>query len=257
MLISSNSNERVKELKKLVKSAKERNNQNLYIVEGIRMFVEIPKDKLIDVYVSETALSKYEDKLWDKLPGEYYILTDNVFKAVADTDTPQGILATVKQDKYELKDVICENPCFLIVDHLQDPGNMGTIIRSSEAAGVTGIIVSPDSVDVYNPKVVRSTMGSIFRVPVIKSKDLVEDINTLKACGVTIFGAHLDGANMYEMNFKKASAFLIGNEGNGLSEEISKTADELLKIPMQGAVESLNAAVSASIIAYEVLRQRL
>lgn len=258
MVISSSSNDRVKELKKLFKSSKDRNEKGLYVVEGIRMFREIPDELMSEVYVSEGALAKNEDILRDKAGDDCIVLTDSVFKSVADTGTPQGIAATVRMKEYTLDDV-CRgtNPFILIIERLQDPGNMGTIIRSAEAAGVTGIIVSPDCVDIYNPKVVRSTMGSIFRVPVYRSGDIVADISVLKDNNIEIYGAHLDGSSIYDVNLKKPAAFLIGNEGNGLSEEVSKTADRLIRIPMLGQVESLNAAISASVIAYEVLRQRL
>lgn len=129
-------------------------------------------------------------------------------------------------------------------------------MRTAEAAGATGIVLSSDSVDVYNPKVVRSTMGSIFRVPVYVSENLAADIDVIKEKGVTIYGAHLKGQDFYDKDFTKSCGFLIGNEGKGLSEEISGKTDDLLKIPMKGKVESLNAATSVAVISYEVLRQR-
>ncbi|MCM1273074.1 MAG: RNA methyltransferase [Clostridium sp.] len=254
MVIGSNSNEKVKELRKLVKSSKERRERGMYVVEGIKMFAEIPQEDILDIYVCESAMEKYGDRLH----GNYTVLADHVFKSVSDTETPQGILALVKMKEHTL-DSICigDNPFILILERLQDPGNLGTIIRSAEAAGVSGIMLSQGCVDIYSPKVVRSTMGSLFRMPVFASQDLLTDIAKLKNRGVTIFGAHLNGDSMYNMNFTTPVAFLIGNEGKGLCGETEAAADFLLRIPMQGKVESLNAAVSASIIAYEVLRQRI
>lgn len=254
MVIGSNSNEKVKELRKLVKSSRERREKGLYIVEGIKMFSEIPTEDIFEVYVCESALEKYSDRL----SGKYTVLSDHVFKSVSDTETPQGIMALVHMKSNTLESICAsDNPFVLIIERLQDPGNMGTIIRSAEAAGASGIMLSQGCVDIYSPKVVRSTMGSLFRVPVFVSGDLKIDIDKLKKKGVTVYGAHLNGDSMYNMNFTGPVAFLIGNEGKGLSEEIGEEADFLLKIPMKGEVESLNAAVSASIIAYEVLRQRI
>ena len=289
MIITSASNEKLKNIKKLSKSSKERNEQSLFIVEGIRMFREIPPEEIESVYVSETGAEKFEDELKAALGkdyqsrDDYYVVSDRVFSGVSDTGTPQGILALVRQKVNNLSIVLnekCEksekieksdevlsledngldasnNSFILIIEKLQDPGNLGTIIRTAEGAGVTGIIISSDSVDIYNPKVVRSTMGSIFRMPVYVSDDLIRDIECLKEKGITVYGAHLKGQNIYDKNFKASCAFLIGNEGNGLSEEVSKTAEELIKIPMKGKVESLNAAISTAVIAYEVLRQRI
>lgn len=259
MIITSASNEKIKEVKKLVKSSRERNEHGVYIVEGVRMFREIPEDCLAEVYVSETFEDKYAKEL-SKFSVEPCIVADKVFNSMSDTNTPQGVLALVKMKRYSLDDICCGNngckPFILIIERLQDPGNLGTIIRAAEGAGVTGILLSGDSVDIYNPKVVRSTMGSVFRMPVCISKDFISDINLIRKNGITIYGAHLDGRDFYNKNLTKACGFLIGNEGNGLSDEVSALSDELIKIPMMGKVESLNAATSAAVISYEVLRQR-
>lgn len=263
MIITSASNEKIKEVKKLVKSSKERYEQGVYIVEGIRMFREIPDNQIEAVYVSESFYSNNTD-LIDNCKVEVCVVSDKVFNGISDTGTPQGVMALVKMNKWSLEDVLGEgkdnsvsDKTFLIIaERLQDPGNLGTIMRTTEAAGATGIVLSSDSVDVYNPKVVRSTMGSIFRVPVYVSENLAADIDVIKEKGVTIYGAHLKGQDFYEKDFTKLCAFLIGNEGKGLSEEISGRADDLIKIPMKGKVESLNAATSVAVISYEVLRQR-
>lgn len=257
-MITSTSNEKIKEIKKLIKSSKQRREMGLYIVEGIRMFREIPEDMLDTVYVSESAVKKYNEN------GEYHfeedektiITSDNVFSSMSDTGTPQGIMATVKIKEYSLDSLLDTNPFIIVVERLQDPGNMGTIIRMAEAAGATGVLISSDSVDIYNPKTIRSTMGSIFRLPIVVSDNLAEDLKRLSNEGVIIYGAHLDGGEFYDKDFTKPSAFLIGNEGNGLSDEISKLATDLIRIPMKGKVESLNAAISATVLSYEVMRQR-
>lgn len=258
MIITSPTNEKIKELGKLIKTAKERKKQGLYIVEGIRMFKEIPKEDMYQIFVAESSYQTFEDVI-GIYNVEPYIIPDKLFRELSDTDTPQGIMAVVRMKENSLDDILSieDNPCLFIIEKLQDPGNLGTIIRTSEGAGVTGIILSNDSVDIYNPKVVRSTMGAIFRVPVYVSSNLKEDIEIIKQHKISVYGAHLDGRNLYEDSFVEGCAFLIGNEGNGLSDEISATADKLIRIPMKGKLESLNAATSATVIGYEVLRQRM
>lgn len=260
MMITSASNERIKSIKKLVKSSKERDRRGVYVVENIRMFREIPEDGIEELVVSKSASEKYEKEL-GKWREKCVLTADSVFSGLSDTGTPQGILAVVRKKKYSLEEICGHGtkdvPFILVLESLQDPGNLGTIIRTAEGAGVTGILISGDSVDLYNPKVVRSTMGSIFRVPICISENLKEDVDCLKKRGIYVYGAHLYGGLLYEKDFRTPCAFLIGNEGKGLSDEVSKCANELLKIPMQGKVESLNAAISAAVLSYEVLRQRM
>lgn len=258
MIITSAKSDRIKEIKKLAKSSSYRREKGVYIVEGIRMFREIPNDSISEVYVAEGAYDKLKSDILSKISEEKIIfVADHIFASMSETNTPQGVLVLVKISEKTLKNIdISQRSFILIAEHLQDPGNLGTIIRTAEGAGVTGIVLSNDCVDLYNPKVIRSTMGSIFRVPVYVSQDLVADINWLKSRGVCIFGAHLNGKEFYDEDYSKSCGFLIGNEGNGLSGEVSATADKLIKIPMCGKVESLNAATSAAVIAYEVMRQR-
>jgi len=131
------------------------------------------------------------------------------------------------------------------------------MVRTGEGAGITGVIMNKTTVDLFNPKTIRSTMGSIYRVPFIVTADLAETMNDLKQQGVSLYAAHLKGQYAYdEEDYTKASGFLIGNEGNGLSDEIADLADTYIKIPMEGQVESLNAAISASLLMYEANRQR-
>ena len=145
----------------------------------------------------------------------------------------------------------------MILENLQDPGNLGTILRTAEGAGVDAVLLSRGCVDIYNPKTIRSTMGSVYRLPFAYTDDLTGMLSLLKERRIHIYAAHLKGRRYYdEEDYRHSCAFLIGNEGNGLSEHISACADTLIRIPMAGQVESLNAAVSASILAYEAFRQR-
>ena len=145
----------------------------------------------------------------------------------------------------------------LVLDQIQDPGNLGTIVRTAEGAGVTGIVMSQDCVDMYHPKVVRSTMGAAYRVPFCYVDDLAEEVKQMKEAGICTYAAHLEGKNSYdEEDYRKASAFLIGNEGNGLRDEVADQAQVYIHIPMKGQVESLNAAVATAILTFEAARQR-
>ena len=145
----------------------------------------------------------------------------------------------------------------LVVEDLQDPGNLGTMFRTGEGAGITGVIMSSDTVDIFNPKVVRATMGSIYRVPFVYAGDLRNAVNDLHKNGIAVYAAHLEGETYYNrLSFREPTAFLIGNEGKGLRRDTAKLADSYVKIPMEGRVESLNAAVAAALLLYETHRQR-
>ena len=256
-MITSTSNPQVKRLLQLQKKSKARNEENVFVVEGPRMFEEVPKERLIKVYVSETFYNKKEQELhMQNTPVE--ILSDNVFEHVSDTKTPQGILCIVKQKEYDQKALLqIKNPHFVVLDNLQDPGNLGTIVRTAEAAGADAVFLSKDSVDIYNPKTIRSTMGSVYRMPVVYVGDILELLAEFRKKGIRSYAAHLKGKHSYDReNYQSGTAILIGNEGNGLREEVSQKADNLVYIPMQGKVESLNAAVAASILMFEVSRQR-
>ena len=252
MVITSTSNEQIKKLIQLKEKSKVRKTTGTFTVEGKKMFVEIPAEDLVSVYVSETFLKENGKLVKDK---KYQIVSDQVFKKISDTVTPQGIVAVVKQKSYSIDYIIekrnKEKSCIVVLDRLQDPGNMGTIVRTGEAAG---IIMSKDSADIYNPKVIRSTMGSIFRVPFSIVDDLVAAVDTLKDNGITTYAAHLKGELYNSGSLTNDCALLIGNEARGLSEEISAKADKLIKIPMHGKVESLNAAVATAILMYEAAR---
>lgn len=254
-MITSTSNQQMKNLMLLMKKAKARNEQGLFVVEGRKMFSEAPSEWIEKVYVSETYYKENEDNLAGK---NYEVVSDSVFKAVSDTQTPQGILCLVKKPKYELQQLLQkDNTHLLILESVQDPGNLGTMMRTGEGAGITGIIMNQTTVDLFNPKTIRSTMGSIYRVPFYVTENLSETVQELKKQNTKVYAAHLKGKMQYdEPNYTGASAFMIGNEGNGLTEETAGLADTYIRIPMEGQVESLNAAISASLLMYETNRQR-
>ena len=254
-MISSTSNSRIKNIMNLKNSARARRQQDCFLVEGPRMFFEVPKERLLEIYVTEG----FEKKYGDRLAGcRYELISDAVCRHLSDTRTPQGVTALVKKQETPLEEILArdENPCLFLLENLQDPGNMGTILRTSEGAGVSGIIMNRESVDPYNPKVIRSTMGAIFRMPFVIVDDLEDVLCRLKEAGVRTFAAHLDGEDFYRQDYRGGCAFFIENEGNGLSEELAARADGRIRIPMKGQVESLNAAVAATVLMYETLRQR-
>ena len=202
---------------------------------------------------------KEENQIFS-LPVEPEVVSDEVFARMSDTQSPQGVLAVLKQPGYTLEQILDggkKAPLLLLLEHLQDPGNLGTILRSAEGAGVSGVILSADSVDLFNPKVVRSTMGAIFRLPFFYAENFSQTICEIKKKGIRIFAADLEGSRDYDLeDYTAPSAFLIGNESRGLSEEAKALADRRIFIPMEGKLESLNAAVSAAVLVYEGARQR-
>lgn len=259
-MISSTKNARVKEIIELKKKAKARNEAGLFAVEGLRMALELPPERTEQIYISESfersgGLEKIPAV--GKVPCE--TVSDSVFSAMSDTQTPQGVLALVRQYRYGFDEILgAKGPAHLmILENIQDPGNLGTILRAGEGAGITGVMMSPDTADIYNPKVIRSTMGSIFRVPFFYAEDFDGQLRKLKESKIRLFAAHLSGERAYEEeDYGGDIGFLIGNEGKGLTEETAALADTLIRIPMAGKVESLNAAVAASILMFETARQR-
>ncbi len=265
-MITSTANNKVKNVIKCRKSTKERRNQDIFLVEGIRMFAEIPEKMHVETYVTQDFYERHIELFADRA---YELVADHVMEAISDTKTPQGVVSIVRCYHYE-PEVVCglnlqgqlpnesgrECPLIMALENLQDPGNLGTILRTAEGAGVTGIVMSRDTVDVYNPKVVRATMGSIFRIPFCYVENLTEFIRKLNRTGYCTYSAHLQGKRFYDFNYQNPTVFCIGNEGNGLSDELSDATKQKIKIPMMGKVESLNAATASTVLMYEAMRQR-
>ena len=244
-MIEATSNKRVREVVNLRKKASYRREKGLFTVEGQRIFEEVPIEEVREVYVTENFLKNAKAEIREKLERlKYELVSETVFSLMSDTKTPQGVLAVVKQRKYCLEEILAtEKQHLLILERLQDPGNLGTIIRAGEGAGLTGVI--------------SSTMGSIFRVPFVYVEDLGNTIEKVKATGIKVYAAHLQGEHSYDReDYTHSSAFLIGNEANGLTQDVARHATHYIRIPMLGQLESLNAAVAASILMYELARQR-
>ena len=259
-MIESTKNAQIKTLSALIKKSKVRDEEGLYVVEGRRMFEEAPEAEIKKIYLSAGFAEHFGDdpSVTEKLEKVgYEVLSDSVYEYVSDTKTPQGIMCIMKQKKYSLEQVMSgEDPFLLLVD-LQDPGNLGTMIRAGEGAGITGVIMTANTVDIYNPKTIRSTMGSVFRLPFCYVADLKEVLEIAGDKGIRTYAAHLQGENPYDReDYSGGCAIIIGNEGKGIRPETAKRAGKLVKIPMKGEVESLNAAVAATVLMYEVARQR-
>lgn len=262
MEITSSQNPLIKEIKTLYKK-KGRLKSRAFIIEGIKMVEEALENSYPIRYIIYTeGLSKTKD-------GEIFLakighlknlifVPNNIFREISDTDNPQGILAIANIQEKNIEEVHqIERPFLIYLDEIQDPGNMGTIIRTADAFKADGIIMTEGCVDPYNPKVVRATMGSIFRVPIYIGLSGINDLQILKDKGISIYSTSLEGSNpIYEVDYNKGFIFVIGNESNGVSKEIQDLSTELIKIPMPGKAESLNAGVAASIIMYEVMKQR-
>lgn len=259
-MITSTANQKIKRIIKLQKKAKARNEEGVFIVEGIRMMKEAPEERIQELYVSESFLKK-DSGVRKELLKTAEVVSDSVFLHMSDTKTPQGILGIIKRREYTMENLLRthegKKPFLMILDHLQDPGNLGTILRTAEGAGVTGVILGEDCADLYQPKTIRSTMGSVYRMPTVCVDDMKKVIRLMKENGIHTYAAHLDNSRFYdEEDYTKPTAFLIGNEGNGLTEEICAAAEHKIKIPMHGHVESLNAAMAAGVLMYEACRQR-
>ena len=243
----------------------ERKKDGVFIVEGIKMALEVPVERLEAVVVSDSFIKENRfriaglEKACKKEKGiRFECIPDSDYKRLSDTKTPQGILAVLKAYDYTPEEILREeNGFYVFLENLQDPGNLGTIIRSAEAAGCSGVILNENSVDPYNPKVIRATMGSFFRVKFAVTPDLRSLIREFREDGGTVYAAHLQGSVPYDQaDYRKKCAVMIGNESKGLSDALTEAADLRVHIPMKGKVESLNAAMAATILMFESMRQR-
>ena len=259
MVITSKDNDQIKHIRKL-KEKKYRDEYKEYLIEGVKLIKEAIEEKagIKTIVVCDDCAKneKIDSKLLYEIAKYNCIyVEEKVFKSISDVQNHQGILAVI--NKEEERKIDYNEDIIIVLDDVQDPGNLGTILRTLDSANIKQIIVSNKSSDVYNPKVVRSTMGAILRVNVIESKSLQDTLKELKNHEFEIVATSLDTKNsIYDIDYKK-KAIIIGNEANGVSKEVLELADEKIKIPMLGKTESLNAAVATSIIVYEYVRQKL
>lgn len=249
-MITSKDNKLIKHIKSLMQK-KYRDENNEYIVEGIKLVQEaINENQLINKIIFCRELLSCEIDIKDYEVEE---VDKKTYMTITDTVTPQGVLAVIcKPEKKEINRSVV-----FVLDKVQDPGNVGTIIRTLDCAGIQDIILSGDSAEPYNPKVVRSTMGAIFRVNINVENDLLSKLKEMKEYGYKIIASSLEGAVDFRyVDYSQNCVIVIGNESNGVSKEIQELADVKVKIPMFGRTESLNAGVAASILAYETIRNK-
>lgn len=252
--IESKENTIYKETKKL-KDRRNRNKQKKYLIEGFRLVEEALKAKANIETIF--CLEDTEDKTLDIInkydyKGKVFKLSKNLFLEICETEHPQGLLAVVLMDD---TNKALDGEFYLLCDKVQDPGNLGTIIRTAHASGIDGIILTKGTVDIYNDKTIRSTMGSMFYVPIIQDENL-SVIKKLKEKGFSIVATSLEGQNdFFDEDLTGKVVITVGNEGNGVSREVYDISDKKVKIPMPGGAESLNVGVATSIILYERVRQ--
>lgn len=313
-MITSTKSSKVKYIVKLQQKARFRHEEGLFVCEGKRLVLEVPRGLLKEVFVSQSFLADRENEEWldelmpgdrradgrggfaseinrvdgrkaTRVDGQVYdnvmveIVSVEAMAKMAGTVHPQGVLAVVRQPSWSVEDVFGEGsaarsvhfsggsgegmkvpqkvPLIVFLENIQDPGNLGTIVRAAEAAGATGIVASAGTADIFSPKVVRSTMGSIFRLPYIETENFAEALWKYRERGVRLLAAVLDAeSRAYDTaDMTTPVGLIIGNEGAGLTDEAVAACDEKIYIPMQGA-ESLNASVATGVLLFEAARQR-
>lgn len=250
MIITSKDNEIIKNIKKL-KEKKYRLDS--YIVEGIKMVKEAINEnqKIALIAIREDFKIDFDTK-----NTKIVTISNKIFNDISDVKTPQGILAVIK--KNQNNQIETNQEYILALDSLQDPGNMGTIIRTADSANINQIIINKTTVDPYSPKVIRSTMGAIYRTNIIEVEDLKTTLKEMKSKGFQIITTDLKATqSIYDINYNNKTVVVIGNEANGVSQEILQIADKKVIIPMLGKTESLNASIAASIMIYEYVRQKI
>ena len=250
MIITSKDNEIIKNIKKL-KEKKYRLDS--YIVEGIKMV----KEAISENQEIELIAIREDFKIdFDTKKIKIVTISNKIFNDISDVKTPQGILAVIK--KNQNNQIETNSDYILALDSLQDPGNMGTIIRTADSANINQIIINKTTVDPYSPKVIRSTMGAIYRTNIIEVEDLKATLKEMQSNGFQIITTDLKATqSIYDINYNNKTVVVIGNEANGVSQEILQIADKKVIIPMLGKTESLNASIAASIMIYEYVRQKI
>ena len=257
--IDSKNNIKIKDLIKLRDDSKFRNDKSLFYVEGERILKDTPIELIDQIYIQE---SKYDEFKYisDKLSEDkLFLVNDDIFSKIKDTKNSQGIIGIVKYSNIiELNNLNIDliNNC-LILDNINDPGNLGTIIRLAEATNIDLIILCNNCCSIFNTKVIRSCMSSIFRLKFLISSNPISDINFLKTIGFNIYSTVLNfnSTNFNSIKYNNKSAFIFGNEANGICDELIKISDYNIYIPMCGNIESLNVAVAATAVCYELMRQ--
>jgi len=262
--ISSKENKLIKQFVKLSGSKQQRRQEGLFAAEGIKIIQEAVQSgfALKTLFFTEQAEKKYggDIKFFAESSQTFYIITEDIAKKISETQTPQGVFALIAMlDNKPNTAKIFNNGCFAILNSLQDPGNIGTIIRTAAAFGIDGLFLSSDCPDIYSPKILRSTMGGVFKLPVYTEDNIIALIGEMRASGITVYAASLDKKSLKlgGISFSSGAAVVIGNEGNGLPQSVIDACDKSVIIPMQGSTESLNAATAAAVLMWEMTKHKL
>jgi TrmH family RNA methyltransferase len=260
--ILSKDNYNVKQYIKLKSSKRQRMLSELFVVEGVKLCLEAVKENLEiqKVFITQKCIDRYGEQLEEmtKLKNKTYIIAEDIDLKMSDTITPQGVFMLCKKLNKTLSIEKIKNSKSVIgLCNLQDPGNIGTIIRTAEALGIDGIIASTDCCDLFSPKVIRATMGSIFRVKILFTTNIEDLINTLNSNNITTIASVVDetACDVSKFDFPTPSVVFIGNEGNGLPASISSICSQKVTIKMAGNSESLNASIASSIIMWEISKR--
>lgn len=254
--ITSKNNTIIKDTKRLFTSSKARRECMLFPLEGARLCFDVLNSfySVDTVLVTEELYSRYTDKVDSliKLSDRAYLITDDIAQKISDTPNPQGIFVLCKMQDDSARSVSGK---LIALDNVQDPSNVGAIIRTAEALGIDGIITY-NCCDVYNPKTLRASMGSILRMSIVDTADLEQSLLDFKSNGYKVYSTVPDSTatSIKDINFDKNVISVIGNEANGVEENIKSISDSLITIPMLGRAESLNASVAASITMWEMVR---
>lgn len=253
--IKSSSNQKYKFLRSL-KKKKSRQESGLFCVEGAKGTADAVNSGF-DVECIAASVQGYEKFRGDisGFGGDIYIIADNIFDALCDTSTPQGIMAVLRMRKNILENT--PGKSYIYCDHINDPGNLGTIIRTADAGGMDGVLLSPECVDLYSPKTIRSSMGSFFHIPVYEDID-IKRLKELSSAGYRILSSALDerAEDYRSADYSGSAVLVLGNESGGISDDVRSISDKFVKIPILGKAESLNVSIAGAIFIYEFVRNR-
>ena len=263
-MITSKGNFKVKEIH-LLKLAKHRESRREYFIEGVRLVEEalqvpglfcqvVHSPRLEKTTRGADLLSLARRKVQE---SEWLYVSDDVMARICDTQSHQGILAVLKMKEGCWEEILKRERMILLLHNLQDPGNLGTIFRVAEAGEAAGVILSRDMIDPYNPKVVRASMGSLFRVPFLQDQEMEDCLGKLSSQGYRLWAAAVRGGpSIWEVDFSPPTAVLLGQEGSGLPPDLLEWTDGFFTIPMAPGVDSLNVAMAAGLVIYEASRQK-
>ena len=255
-MITAKDNEMVKNVVKLMNSARYRWEKRCFAAEGVRLCMDgaLSGAAIQQFFYTEAAQQKYarEFAVLHEKAAFSAAVSEAVFKKMSDTMAPQGFLCVFSMlDKTHKMCTIKKKGCYAALENIQDPSNLGTILRTAEALGMDGVLLSDDCCDVYAPKVVRGSMGAVFRVPLMIEEDFTAVIRSLTDSGIlTLASTPHEAEDISQLSFPEGGVMLIGNEGNGLCAETIAACRERVRIPMKGRAESLNAAAAAAILLY-------